>query len=97
VAQTHGATLPFGNGRSYGDSCMAASDHVVHLRHDRLVGADWKTGVIAAVAGITLGEILRVAIPHGWFLAVVPGTQFATLGGAIANDVHGKNHHVQGT
>ena len=98
VVDSHGLTLPFGNGRSYGDSCMAASDHVLRLRPlDRLIAADWKTGVIAAEAGISLGEILALAIPRGWFLAVAPGTQFATLGGAIANDVHGKNHHRRGT
>lgn len=98
VAGAHGATLPFGNGRSYGDSCMAASDHVIRLRPlDRLLATDWQTGVITAEPGITLGEILALAIPHGWFLAVAPGTQFVTLGGAIANDVHGKNHHRRGT
>jgi FAD/FMN-containing dehydrogenase len=98
ITQAHGTTLPFGNGRSYGDSCLAASDHVIQLRPlDRLIAADWQSGVVAAEAGITLGEILRVAIPRGWFLPVAPGTQFATLGGAIANDVHGKNHHLRGT
>ncbi len=98
VAAEHQSTLAFGNGRSYGDSCMAASDHVVHTRAlDRFIAADWHAGIVRAEAGVTLGEILALAIPHGWFLSVAPGTQFATLGGAIANDVHGKNHHVRGT
>ncbi|MGF6239003.1 MULTISPECIES: FAD-binding oxidoreductase [Paraburkholderia] len=93
-----GTTLPFGNGRSYGDSCLAATDHVVTLRGlDRFISADWNTGVLRAEAGVTLGEVLALAVPHGWMLAVTPGTQFVTLGGALANDVHGKNHHVRGT
>lgn len=93
-----GSTLPFGNGRSYGDSCLAASGHVISLKAlDRFISADWKSGRIVAEAGIMLDQILRIAIPHGWFLTVTPGTKFTTLGGAIANDVHGKNHHIQGT
>lgn len=96
--QDHQTTLPFGNGRSYGDSCLAASDHVLHMRPlDRLIAADWDHGLLTAEAGITLAEILQCAIPRGWFLPVTPGTQYVTLGGALANDVHGKNHHVRGT
>ena len=94
----HGSVLPFGNGRSYGDSCMAASDHVLHMRTlARFISVDWTTGVLTAEAGVTFEEILAQAIPRGWFLPVTPGTKFVTLGGAIANDVHGKNHHVRGT
>ncbi|WP_028202119.1 FAD-binding oxidoreductase [Paraburkholderia nodosa] len=93
-----GTTLPFGNGRSYGDSCLAATDHVLMLRGlDRFIAANWKTGVVRAEAGVTLGEVLALAVPRGWMLPVTPGTQFVTLGGAVANDVHGKNHHVRGT
>ena len=98
VAADHATTLPYGNGRSYGDSCLAASDQVLHMRSlDRFMSADWQSGLIRIEAGITLSEILAAAIPQGWFLPVTPGTQFATVGGAIANDVHGKNHHVRGT
>ncbi len=98
VLQAHGSTLPYGNGRSYGDSCLAASNHLLALnRLDRFITVDWDTGVLQAEGGVTLADILAAAIPHGWFLPVTPGTQFATLGGAIANDVHGKNHHVRGT
>ena len=93
-----GTTLPFGCGRSYGDSCLAASDRVLQLRGlDRFLATDWDHGIVRAEAGVTLAELLAASIPHGWFLPVTPGTQFATLGGAIANDVHGKNHHVRGT
>lgn len=98
IVREQGSTLPFGNGRSYGDSCLAASSHVVQMRSlDRFIQADWENGVLLAEAGVTLAEILAIAIPQGWFLSVTPGTQFATLGGAIANDVHGKNHHLRGT
>lgn len=98
MGERFGTTLPFGNGRSYGDSCLAATDHVITLRGlDRFLSVDWSTGVLRAEAGVTLGEVLALSIPRGWMLAVTPGTQFVTLGGAVANDVHGKNHHVRGT
>ncbi|WP_261508642.1 FAD-binding oxidoreductase [Burkholderia multivorans] len=98
VIDAYRTTLAFGNGRSYGDSCLATSDHVVRTRTlDRLISANWETGVLRAEPGITLEQILEVAIPRGWMLSVTPGTKYATLGGAIANDVHGKNHHVRGT
>src|SRR6202011_5787269 len=58
---------------------------------------DWSTGVIVVETGVTIGEILAVCVPRGWFLPVVPGTQYVTVGGAVANDIHGKNHHVRGT
>lgn len=98
VAEAHSSTLPYGNGRSYGDSCLSSSGHVLNMRTlNRFIEVDWQLGTVRAEAGVTLSEILAVAIPQGWFLSVTPGTQFATLGGAIANDVHGKNHHLRGT
>ncbi|MCS3472130.1 FAD/FMN-containing dehydrogenase [Pseudomonas sp. JUb42] len=98
VIRDHGSSLPYGNGRSYGDSCLAASDQVLQMRSlDRFIRADWLNGTIRVEAGITLAEVLAAAIPQGWFLPVTPGTRFATIGGAIANDVHGKNHHLRGT
>lgn len=94
----HGTFLPYGNGRSYGDSCLSTSNNVLHMRSlKRFISVDWSTGRIVAEAGVTLEEVLSVCIPNGWFLPVTPGTKFVTLGGAIANDVHGKNHHVRGT
>jgi FAD/FMN-containing dehydrogenase len=90
--------LAYGAGRSYGDSCLAASGHVVCTRAlDRIVAADWQTGVLQVEAGASLSEVLEVCVPRGWFLPVVPGTSHATVGGAVANDVHGKNHHRRGT
>lgn len=91
-------TLAFGMGRSYGDSCLAASGQVLATpAMDRVLSFDHGTGVLHAQAGMTLEAVLRLAIPHGWFLPVTPGTKFVSLGGAVANDVHGKNHHVMGT
>jgi FAD/FMN-containing dehydrogenase len=93
-----GRTLAYGCGRSYGDSCLAESDRVIAMRGlDRFIEADWNTGVVFAQAGVTLAELIDVALLRGWFLPVTPGTKFVTLGGAVANDVHGKNHHVMGT
>ena len=98
LASGRGGTLAFGMGRSYGDSCMAESDHVVATAgFDRVISADWDNGVIVAQPGLTLGTLIDMALPRGWFLPVTPGTKFVTLGGAVANDVHGKNHHVAGT
>src|SRR6266516_2283150 len=64
---------------------------------DRLIHFDPDTGLLTAEAGITLVQILDFAVPRGFFLPVSPGTKYVTLGGAIANDIHGKNHHVAGT
>lgn len=92
------STLAYGNGRSYGDSCLASSDQVLATRSlNRFITADWQMGIIRAEAGVSLAELLQLSIPQGWFLPVTPGTQYVTLGGAVANDVHGKNHHVRGT
>ena len=64
---------------------------------DQLISFDPQTGLLVAEAGLMLSEIIAIAAPHGYFLPVTPGTRFVTFGGAIANDVHGKNHHRRGT
>lgn len=93
-----GKMLAVGNGRSYGDVCLLENGTLVPTRPMRKVlGLDDQTGLLRAEAGITLAEILDFSVPRGWFLPVSPGTKYATLGGAIANDIHGKNHHVAGT
>lgn len=90
--------LPYGNGRSYGDSCLNDGGLLLHTRGlDRFASFDTATGLLRCQSGVLLSEILEFAVPRGWLLCVTPGTQFATVGGAIANDVHGKNHHVKGT
>lgn len=85
-----------GMGRSYGDSANA-SKVLQTLHFDHFIEFDEDTGKLTAEAGITLREILKVIVPKGWFLPVTPGTSYVTLGGAIASDVHGKNHHAAGT
>ncbi len=90
--------LPYGNGRSYGDSCLNTGGVLIDCRHlDRFISLDGDTGVLRCEAGVLLADILDVAVPRGWFLPVSPGTRLVTVGGAIANDVHGKNHHRAGT
>jgi FAD/FMN-containing dehydrogenase len=97
AAEGHGL-LAHGMGRSYGD--VGLNDGGVLLRTsglDRYIFFDEATGVLRAEAGVTLDDILSLVVPRGWFLAVTPGTRFVSLGGAVANDVHGKNHHVAGS
>jgi len=90
--------LPFGNGRSYGDSCLNVKGTVIDSRSlNRFIDFNEETGVIKCEAGVTLADILAVIVPKNWFLPVTPGTKFVTVGGAIANDVHGKNHHTDGS
>ncbi|AZO54199.1 MULTISPECIES: FAD-binding oxidoreductase [unclassified Mesorhizobium] len=90
--------LAYGNGRSYGDSCQNQAGTVIDMRPlNRIRGFNAESGLLEADAGVLLADVIAHAAPHGFFPAVVPGTQFVTLGGAIANDVHGKNHHRRGT
>jgi FAD/FMN-containing dehydrogenase len=90
--------LPVGMGRSYGDVCLLQHGTLLQTPHlDRLMSFDPQTGRLRCEAGVTLAQILEFAVPRGWFLPVSPGTKYVTVGGAIANDIHGKNHHVAGT
>ncbi|NND44544.1 MAG: FAD-binding oxidoreductase [Xanthomonadales bacterium] len=89
---------PYGQGRSYGDSCL--SDGGILAQTDRLdcfENFDRDSGLLRAQAGVTIGAVLEASVPHGWFIPVSPGTRFVSLGGAVANDVHGKNHHQSGS
>ncbi|MGK5088301.1 FAD-binding oxidoreductase [Bdellovibrionota bacterium FG-2] len=90
--------LPFGNGRSYGDSCLNDGGALLWTRGlNHYIAFDPESGLLKAEAGVRLDEILELLKDHpSWFLPVTPGTKFITLGGALANDVHGKNHHVAG-
>ena len=98
LPDVNGSLLAYGNGRSYGDVCLNDGGTLLHTRGlDRFVAFDPATGVLRCEAGILFSEILDFAVPRGWFLPVTPGTRFVTVGGAIANDVHGKNHHRAGT
>lgn len=93
-----GDILPVGAGRSYGDVCLL--DHGTLLTTsglDRLIDFNAQTGLLRCETGITLAQILDFCVPQGYFLSVTPGTKHVSVGGAIANDIHGKNHHVAGT
>ena len=98
-----GAKLPHGllaGGlrRSYGDSCINDGGALIEITGlDRFIRFDRTCGLLEAEAGVSLADVLKLAIPAGFFLPVTPGTKFVTLGGAIANDVHGKNHYRAGT
>ena len=84
--------------RSYGDAALNGGGRVIDMtRLDRMLGFDGGTGELTVEAGAMLGDIARAFAPRGWLPAVMPGTGFATVGGAIGNDVHGKNHHHAGS
>lgn len=87
--------IPFGNGRSYGDSAL--NENIIYCKpHNYFLDFDENSGVLYCQSGVLLSEILDTFVPRGWFLKVTPGTKLITVGGAIASDVHGKNHHIEG-
>jgi FAD/FMN-containing dehydrogenase len=87
--------IPFGNGRSYGDS--AINENILYTKpYNNFLNFDEKSGILSCQAGVLLSEILDSFVKRGWFLKVTPGTKLITVGGAIASDVHGKNHHIEG-
>ena len=86
-----------GNGRSYGD-CSYSPDLTVEMKNfNKIINFDEDSGVIECEAGVLLSEIIYKYMPMGWFPAVSPGTKFVTIGGMVASDVHGKNHHKDGS
>ncbi len=88
----------YGNGRSYSDVGLTKEGSLLLTRDmNRLIEFDGYQGIIRCDAGITLAQLLEFIVPKGWFLPVTPGTRFATVGGCLANDVHGKNHHALGS
>lgn len=90
--------IALGNGRSYSDVCLNQGGFLLDTRRlDKFISFDPATGLLCCEAGVLLGDILHLVVPRGWFLPVTPGTRQVTVGGAIANDVHGKNHHVAGS
>jgi FAD/FMN-containing dehydrogenase len=98
VIQNAKPGLPFGNGRSYGDACLNPDGVLWTTRGlDHLIGFNRETGRLTCEAGVLLKDVQALVVPAGWMLPVTPGTQLITVGGAIANDVHGKNHHGEGS
>lgn len=99
AANQNGASLlPYGYGRSYGDSCLNDGGILLDATGlDKFIAFDRENGILRVEAGVNVDAILKVIVPAGWFVPVSPGTKYVSIGGAIANDVHGKNHHVAGT
>ncbi len=92
------SVLPYAYGRSYGDSCLNDGGALLDVSGlDRLIAFDDKEGLLRCEAGVTLAQVLAFSVPLGWFPPVLPGTRWVSVGGAIANDIHGKNHHRAGT
>jgi FAD/FMN-containing dehydrogenase len=88
--------IPMAMGRSYGDSALA--DQTLNIRYlNHFLVFDEVSGELTCESGVTLEDIINVFVPRGWFLPVTPGTKFVSVGGAIASDVHGKNHHQTGS
>src|SRR4029079_15624323 len=93
-----GGQIARGLGRSYGDSATLENGSIVlGERLDRFIDFDAATGTLTCEAGVSLADVIDFAVPRGFFLPVTPGTKFVTVGGAIAADVHGKNHHRTGS
>ncbi len=92
-----GNAIARGNGRSYGDSAVSATN-TIHMKHfNRMLAFDDQSGQMVAEAGVLLADVIDAFLKRGWFPSVTPGTKFVTLGGMIAADVHGKNHHKDGS
>ena len=92
-----GGLIARGNGRAYGDSAISRQNTVHMRRFNRMIAFDQASGQLVAEAGVLLADIIQAFLPRGWFPAVTPGTKFVTVGGMIAADVHGKNHHRDGS
>jgi len=93
----HRQALPRGLGRSYGDAAQISGGLVIDMTRLKGIDFDHEGGTVTVQAGVTIGELLREGVPTGWMVPVVPGTQHVTVGGAVASDIHGKNHGTAGT
>ena len=95
IINEHNEIIPCGNGRSYGD--RALSSNIIDTKpKDCFIDFNEEDGLLHVQTGVLLSEILESFVPRGWFLKVTLGTKFITVGGAIASDIHGKNHHIKG-
>lgn len=97
LMQRGGTLISRGNGRSYGDAALNPELTLSMLAMDRMLSFDTETGMLTCEAGVMLADILKTFVPRGWFPPVVPGTKHVTVGGLIAVDAHGKNHHRDGS
>lgn len=92
----NGTIIARGNGRAYGDSALGSRNTLDMRRFNRMLAFNAESGQLVAEAGVILADIIATFLPRGWFPSVTPGTRFVTLGGMLAADVHGKNHHIDG-
>jgi FAD/FMN-containing dehydrogenase len=97
VSASRTPAIARGNGRSYGDSSLSPECTIDMRRMDRMLAFDDATGSLTCEGGTLLSDIIDTFVPRGWFVPVTPGTKFVTVGGMIASDVHGKNHHTAGS
>jgi len=97
IIRNNKSYIPRGNGRSYGDSSINKDLTITMTRMKRFLAWNKDTGELVAESGVLISDIIDTFLPRGWFPFVTPGTKFVTLGGAIACDVHGKNHHKEGS
>ena len=91
-----GNLIARGNGRSYGDSAISKSNTISMKNFDKIISFDEDNGILVAESGVLLAKIIQKILPKGWFPYVTPGSKYVTLGGMVAADVHGKNHHKEG-
>ncbi|NEA36861.1 FAD-binding oxidoreductase [Streptomyces sp. SID13031] len=98
LSDAHGTLLPRGYGHSYGDSCLNGGNTLLDMTNqNRVLSFDTESGLIKCESGVTIGMIQRLAAPYGWRLAVTPSTRHVSVGGAVAHDVHGRNHPAAGS
>ena len=97
IIESSTSLIARGNGRAYGDAALNQEMTLLMGGCDRLLAFDSTAGVVECEAGLLLSDLLSVSVPRGWFAPVVPGTKYVTIGGLIAADVHGKNHHLEGS
>lgn len=93
--QNKSQLIAYGNGRSYGDSALGKY-HLPMKNLSRYLDFNPDNGELTCEAGVLLSDMIETFLPRGWFPKVTPGTKFITVGGAIASDIHGKNHHIEG-
>ena len=97
ILETQDSVIARGNGLSYGDSSINVNSTILMKSFNKIINFNEKLGEVEVEAGVSIGQIIETSLAKGWFPMVAPGTKFVTIGGAIASDVHGKNHHIEGS
>lgn len=97
AVEANASLIARGNGRAYGDAALNPGTTISMLMMNRLLHFEPQSGLLECESGVLLSDVLSILVPRGWFPAVTPGTKFVTIGGMIASDAHGKNHHKDGS